>query len=130
MRSAQAEVVPDLIPALEFSPEEALTCVAAAAHQACLGPEGQERHPNLHPYVKETRVTVWLFNHPDASLPFRGVKSSTIGAGRPSVVFVVPIACFEDDPPANAPASFDACLHSTYRSLPSGRLVSVRGTVR
>lgn len=75
----QEEFVPDLLAALEFAPEEALVCVAAAAHKACGGPEGAERLPHLHPFLRDTRVTVWLHNHPGASLAFRRVNSTTTG---------------------------------------------------
>lgn len=121
--------MPDLCPALEFAPEEALTCIAAAAHGACASPEGQQLHPQLHPFLKETRVAVWLHNHPNGQ-PFRSVKSSSVSASHSHVVPSAPASIVTGHASCSTPQPRAHSAASSSSPCSSDHLVSVRGTVR
>lgn len=114
---AKARVnVPDLFAALDMAPTEALACLAAAAHVvALLSGEGVRRLAHLQPVFADSRVRVHLYNYNDTLHPFRGIRSSLLGARK-------------------------AKRHSCACALPrltlsfssirlTGRLVTVRGTV-
>ena len=79
---AKARVnVPDLFAALDMAPTEALACLAAAAHAvALLSGEGRARLAHLQPVFADSRVRVHLYNHSDTLHPFRGIRSSLLGA--------------------------------------------------
>jgi DNA helicase MCM8 len=111
---AKARVnVPDLFAALDMAPTEALACLAAAAHAVgLLSGDGRSRLAHLQPVFADSRVRVHLYNHSDTLHPFRGIRSSLLGAPEKGLSLSLS--------PSHAHAS---------RLSPAGRLVTVRGTV-
>ncbi len=95
--------IPDLFAALDLAPGEALSCLAAAAHAAALlSPAGAAALPALQPAFPDSRVAVRLHNHAPSRLPFRTIKSNTVGA-LPLPASAAPAISLRSPPPSHTP---------------------------